>query len=108
MSVLFNGVYSILVILVYLDNYSAMYSNEQAASHEYMKKQVMKKIMNRKLMNKMTNQPIVLDSCGLTNVKTEQVDDKIITGHEAKDGQFPYQVLLRMKRKDGRVMICGG
>ena len=61
-----------------------------------------------KLLNKLTNEPIVVDTCGLTNVKEETVDDKIIGGYEAMSGQFPYQVLLRLKRKDKRVMICGG
>ena len=61
-----------------------------------------------KLINKLTNEPIVLETCGLTKVREEAVDDKIIGGYEALNGQFPYQVLLRLRRKDKRVMICGG
>ncbi|CAG2119520.1 unnamed protein product, partial [Medioppia subpectinata] len=61
-----------------------------------------------KIRNKLTNESIVTDTCGLSTVKDPAVADKIVGGNEASRGQFPYQVLLRMRRRDNRVMICGG
>jgi len=50
-----------------------------------------------------------VDSCGEIHLKSKWIDEKIVGGQEAKIGQFPWQVMLKIiKENPSQPTLCGG